>query len=987
MARRAEIGPEEVPILARQAVDEVAASDDLDVAADRALAQAPGRQVRRAILETSTAAPDPVTAAFVRAALRSGDPDMARLAADLLIDIRQGTVGLKALRECLASADAAVRLRAVEALESFTDAAVVPLLAAALEDAAESVRRGAVGAVALIVGTGSHPLREALLRELSDTQSALARAIISNEDGQVRRQAVQSLAFANSEAVVPLLKALSEDEDPGVRQEVVMSLAAVSGSAAAALMSDMLEDEAELVALSALDMLVGRLGGASTAFLEQLGKAMESPLVGVRRHAVLMMSQFEPARATPLLEGAAADPDFEVSRQARELLRAAHPGSAESWLAEEMARPSAGEMALAVWEAGDVALEAAGRGGNAIQAEGLVPALEKALRSGSASDRAHAAGELSGLVDMADSAALQEALNDADPAVRSRAADALPVTRDAALLVRVGRTHPDPIVRRFAVDALTRNPGGPKLAAGARRDLAFIATRTLGTELFGFFLTALRDPDDGVRQQSCAAIHEYAEALGLLPVRAATEALEGMMDDTHLSYLMGEEAARALGAVGKAAIPGLVARLAQAVLDARARVAREAHSVRWDEGAGCYAVTGALAPEVVQRWVEGFSLSAEQGAALRSGAAGPQKLDPEVARRVLSGMVGDLGGALDGVAHAAEALRIVDPTPHAELLAQWEAAVRAGPKLEWGPHPGVEKLRRGLYRLGRRAWVAVRRARGADLAEAAEDEDDWVKLTALAASAGPGQRPAALPGLMCALCEAHVGDADYREPIGAAGVCLLDCEAGDRTTWLESALAGPEVDVRMELTQRLMAALAKEQRAEQVADHLVGRPLDTLPSLCLALALRGAGRSLEGIAPPAEVPDGEWSEELCAALALRAMGNDPEATHRLEMMLREGRPQERYCGAHYLGLARVRSAALVFASVRDQEDAPYPLRALCGASLVRRGHPEAFAGLERLLRGAGGRREAVLLLHLCRAVEDAIPLMLECADVNVGRFV
>jgi hypothetical protein len=117
------------------------------------------------------------------------------------------------------------------------------------------------------------------------------------------------------------------------------------------------------------------------------------------------------------------------------------------------------------------------------------------------------------------------------------------------------------------------------------------------------------------------------------------------------------------------------------------------------------------------------------------------------------------------------------------------------------------------------------------------------------------------------------------------------------------------------------------------------------------------------------------------------MGNDPEATHRLETMLREGRPQERYCGAHYLGLARVRSAALVFASVRDQEDAPYPLRALCGASLVRRGHPEAFAGLERLLRGAGGRREAVLLLHLCRAVEDAIPLMLECADVNVGRFV
>ncbi len=91
--------------------------------------------------------------------------------------------------------------------------------------------------------------------------------------------------------------------------------------------------------------------------------------------------------------------------------------------------------------------------------------------------------------------------------------------------------------------------------------------------------------------------------------------------------------------------------------------------------------------------------------------------------------------------------------------------------------------------------------------------------------------------------------------------------------------------------------------------------------------------------------------------------------------------------AQYLSIARVRSAAIVFASVRDQDDAPYLLRAFCAASLLRCGHPAGPGALDIASRASGGRFEADFLIHACRAIEDTIPLMLECKAVDVGRFV
>ena len=249
-----------------------------------------------------------------------------------------------------------------------------------------------------------------------------------------------------------------------------------------------------------------------------------------------------------------------------------------------------------------------------------------------------------------------------------------------------------------------------------------------------------------------------------------------------------------------------------------------------------------------------------------------------------------------------------------------------------------------------------------------------------------GTAPDSGVGQMRDLGRRHLGDDDYCEPVGLAAVALM--EAGDDAALelAEFGLGTSHVDLRVELTNKLLAAAQRGPAAESVGEHLTGRAVAGLPALCLALALRGAGWDLAGL-HMAEPDRAGMDEEACARLALRAMDNDEEAAAALAETLRRGQPRQRYCAAHYLALARVRSAALIFSSVRDQVEAPYVLRVLCAASLLRRGHPSGLAALNKLGEGAVGRIEAELLTHVCRAIEDTIPVMLQCRDVNVGRFV
>ncbi|MCK4375504.1 MAG: HEAT repeat domain-containing protein, partial [Candidatus Brocadiae bacterium] len=438
MARRSALNQPQIMVLARQAVNEVEAADDMGAAARRVLADAPERQVRQAIVEISVAAPDRVTGALVGAALRSGDEQLVRTAADLLIDARDSPQALDVLRQCLTLPDPPVRQRAVEAMESFSDPATVSLLPAALQDESDSVRSAATSAIGLIVGLASHPLRQPILDELADPDSDLAQALIANEDRYVRRQAVQGLAIGSSDAVLPTLEKLCADEDDEVRHEAVLCLTAIGTERATELMATMLEDTSYVVASSVLDMLAARLGATSAKLLEHVKRGMGHSLPEVRRGAVLMLNRFGGDEVLPVLEKATRDDDFEVARRAADMLRKFQAGAEVGWLAEGMAAESAGQRALVVWEAGSIGLEAASDAvaGETAADRGFAPMLERALREGSASDRMHAVNELSGLLDIARESAMRDALDDPDPSVRSRAADTLQYTRDASFLVR-----------------------------------------------------------------------------------------------------------------------------------------------------------------------------------------------------------------------------------------------------------------------------------------------------------------------------------------------------------------------------------------------------------------------------------------------------------------------------------------------------------------------------------------------------------------------
>jgi len=268
----------------------------------------------------------------------------------------------------------------------------------------------------------------------------------------------------------------------------------------------------------------------------------------------------------------------------------------------------------------------------------------------------------------------------------------------------------------------------------------------------------------------------------------------------------------------------------------------------------------------------------------------------------------------------------------------------------------------------------------------ASEEDDWVRLMALAASAelNPGRSDVLQP--MAALCEEHLGDKGYVKPLGRAAVVLLRAAFADATRFAEFALAGGNVDFRTELTERLLGAAQAEECAEILRNHVAGRAAGDLPAVCLALALRGAGHAVERFDPSPDVGADDRSELACARLALRIMDNDPDAAVQLANVVRNGSAEQQYRSANYLSLSRARSSVPVFASVRDR-DGPYMLRALCAGSLLRRGHPGGPSWFEEALSSASGGARAGVLIHLSRAVEDTVPAMLECNDVNVGRFV
>jgi len=988
MARRTKMSEQQVRALARRVLDRIEDADNPEKLAKQALDQVDEPRVRQAVVEGAVSEPDAVTRAVMTAALHSGDERLMQLAAELVVDLADKPSGVELLEECFGFPDEGIRRRAVEALESFAEPELLQRLADALKDPADVVRRSAAETFGIIIGTRSHPLRREMLAAFSDPEHPFSRDIVSNDDVQVRRQVSQSLAFVDTDDVLPTLDKLGYDEDEEVRQETVLSLTAIGSDEATEMLERFVLDPAYRVASSALDMLSSLLGAGSTRLLECLERALDHPLPGVRRQVVLMLSRFDASQVKDILAKAAGDDDFEVSRHAGETLRSLGLGEKIDWLQEEMEDQVAGDRARAVWEAGNIAQE---KGASAAQTrrEDVIPYLERIVRSGTPSEKVHALNELSALVDIGTSEAMQSALDDDDSSVRSRAADTFSYTRDAGLLVHILKTQEDPQVRRRAAEALISNPGGPREEGRLSTTLSFTSARTVGTVLFGHFLDALQDRDPGVQQHACEGIRECARRLELLPVRRTMAELERLIDAEDTSVLLQEDADYTMEVIGEVSYASVLAEGVDRVLQWRGPIAREAHSLQWDPEAD-----GLLAPDgldeiAVERWMDDYGLSDEQLGEVRGAASGQGPITGKTARTILTGLTRDMCAVSSCVTHAARALRLIGQERVEDTLQQWAGAMATGPRLAWGRAPDGERRLRRMERLRRRAWLEARRAAESYTDEPAtdypnelvEDEDDWLKIVGLTAAAELG-RDGALDGL-ARLCAEHCSDRAYCEPLGSAALVLLEAGRPEGVQTARAVLAGAELDDRVDLIHGLVAVAGKEEVRSLLLKEIEGRELTDLPATCMALACRGGGAPLDSFRVPA--PEGD-REQRCALLALRAMDNDEEAAGALEKMLREGEFPARYVSSCYLDIARVWSAVLIFSSVRDQ-DVPYALSLVCSRALVHRGYPGGLSWFQKMGKSVGGRAAARMITQMGQAAEDTIPLMLKCNDVNVGRFV
>jgi len=149
-----------------------------------------------------------------------------RRIARLMIDIAESDFAVnfgEVFRLALADEDAGVRRAAIEGLWEDEDSRLVPLLATLLlEDPATEVRAAAATSLGRFVLLGE--LRK--IRERSHQQAfhALLAACTEQEEGEVRRRALESLAYSCEAVVAKLIREVYEDRNEQMRVSAVFAM-------------------------------------------------------------------------------------------------------------------------------------------------------------------------------------------------------------------------------------------------------------------------------------------------------------------------------------------------------------------------------------------------------------------------------------------------------------------------------------------------------------------------------------------------------------------------------------------------------------------------------------------------------------------------------------------------------------------------------------------------------------------------------------------
>ena len=600
-------------------------------------------------------------------------------------------------------------------------------------------------------------------------------------------------------------------------------------------------------------------------------------------------------------------------------------------------------------------------------------------------------------MDIGDSEALQQALHDRDASVRSRAAESLSYSRDAGFLLSVLQSHPDAQARRRAAQALSQNPGGEKARVQLGGTQILASMRTVGVELFGHFLAALDDHDEGVREQACAAVLNVLQTLRVIPVRETVERIQAVLEDDATPSLVREPAERIMDIIEETSVAEGLATAVSEILQWHAELIRHAAMLRFDAQQGklvCAAVAGLDTEATANEWRAEFHLNEDETLVLMQALGSSGALPDAVAQKVMRGLARSLCEVADVVYHGSLALVRIGEDGWEETVGNWCEVLQAAPLPAWGESGEGGEFAKDVGRSRARATLAAGHAYAAlggnsvheTARELAGNADDWIRIAAITVECLVGRAADETLDELAALCASRHAEGGYGPVVGPAAALLCEHGRQDAPVWVEAALGNVESPARVETTQRLLLAAQGDETARVLRAYLEGKTLDSVPLMCLAIALRGGGHDIEGLAVPQSLPAEAGLELRCALDALRTMQGDMKAVANLVTMLRAGKAKEKYLSALYLGLARVRSAVPIFDSVTAR-DVPYALRGFCAGMLVQCGHPGGLRWFNGALGHVKGLAKARLARQMAAAIAQTLALMLKSRNVNLGRFV
>ncbi|MEW5981848.1 MAG: M56 family metallopeptidase [Acidobacteriota bacterium] len=328
-------------------------------------------------------------------------------------------------------------------------------------------------------------------------------AALDDVDGDVRHQALVTLArIGDRRTTAALMKAL-DDTSSDVREQAAMALGRLRDPGAVDALIKALADPSPGVREHAAFAL-GQMRDVRA--VEPLLAVVSDQNAEVREQAVFALSQLRDRRATPVLIKALGDADEDVREQSAFAL---------SQLRDDEATPAL--MALLNDAKPDVR-EKAVFALSQLRDRRAVPALTKAVADADEDVREQAAFALSQLRDPAAVPALTTLLKDPKPDVREQAAFALGQIRDASavepLIAALGDESPD--IQQSAALALGQLRDGRAVDAliaalrAASADVRQSAAHALGQirdpKASDALTAALKDADADVRRAAALAL-------------------------------------------------------------------------------------------------------------------------------------------------------------------------------------------------------------------------------------------------------------------------------------------------------------------------------------------------------------------------------------------------------------------------------------------------------------------------------------------------